>query len=489
MLSCTTSRWVWISLVAGVMPTLGCGAASCPPANAPTASAHETPTTTTRPTRTRGAHLAKSRARIEALCQQAAEQGKLGAFRIGLVDGGETWQHSYDTLSNGKPADETTLFEIGSITKTFTALLLADMATRGEVRLDQPMVELLPEKVKVAEELGAITLEQLSTHRSGLPVSWPGYTETNPRDPFDHYTLEVLYTGLAQVRLATPPGTAYAYNNHAVALLGHLLAQRLGVDYAQAIAQRVVAPLGLHDVFLGELPASERGRLAEGHDEQGKAQGNWSFGAIAPAGSLRTTLPSMLDYADALLTQRGALGPALELAARARDAGPTPNVSTGLGFHLLEAGRVLFHNGQASQHAFLAVDRAHDVGVVILTDRRGMGADALGMQILQTLRGDVEPVTPKAPAPTVELDARQRAALVGSYRLSPNFVIVVHDKDGKLSAQATGQQANPLEAESPTLLRIPGTEIRLQFEMSSKVMRARKLVLLQDGRETPGVRE
>lgn len=415
---------------------------------------------------------------------------KVGALRVGLLQDGRTWQASFGsvhTSAGEHPADEHTLFEIGSISKTFTALLFADMVVRGEVRVDQPFAELLPAGTQLGTPaLRHITLAHLSNHHSGLPIQWPGFVDRNAND-YGGVSHAILFGGLARIEtLVSEPGTAYAYNNYAVSLLGQVLAAKIGLTYAEAIRQRVLEPLGMHDTFV-EIPATERARLVRGHDESGAEIPNWRFGAVAPAGSITSTMPDMLRYVQALLARSGSLGPAIDLATIPREDGPAAGIAVGLGFHFLESGRLTFHNGQSAMHSFLAFDRSRNVAVVILSDRRGMALDALGLEMLHGLRGD--PPKPKIVArPHIELDPSQRAALVGTYRVTPAIAIDVREAEGKLTVQVTGQSTNPLAAESATMLIIPGTEIRLEFTLGAD-RRAEKLVLHQDGNDTTAPRE
>src|SRR5688572_16480680 len=127
-----------------------------------------------------------------------------------------------------RPVTADTVFDIGSITKLFTALLLADLVTRGQVTLDDPVARYLPEAVRVPERNGRpITLVDLATHTSGLPLR-PGNLVSNAADnKYAGYTTDLLYQYVADAPLTRDPGSAYEYSNVGYGLLGHAVARKL----------------------------------------------------------------------------------------------------------------------------------------------------------------------------------------------------------------------------------------------------------------------
>jgi serine-type D-Ala-D-Ala carboxypeptidase/endopeptidase len=166
--------------------------------------------------------------------------------------------------TNDRPLDGDTVFEIGSITKVFTSLLLTEMVTRGEVALDDPVAKYLPGNVKMPARNGKqITFLDLATYTSGLPRVPDGISNTAD-NPYAAYTVEQLYGFLSNHTLRFDPGTHYEYSNLGFGLLGHVLALRAGTGYEDLLVSRVCAPLGLADTRIS-LNASMRERLAQGH--------------------------------------------------------------------------------------------------------------------------------------------------------------------------------------------------------------------------------
>jgi CubicO group peptidase (beta-lactamase class C family) len=199
---------------------------------------------------------------------------------------------------SARPPDAGTVFEIGSITKVFTAALLAEMAGRGEVRLDQPVAELLPAGVRVPTYRGrAITLAHLAEHTAALP-RLPGNlwaTVTDQKNPYRDYQVAHLYEYLGGAAIGFPPGTGAAYSNLGAGLLGHVLALRDGRPFEDLLAERVLRPLALTDTAI-TLSADQVARSAPGHTVKGEPTSNWDIPTLAGAGALKSTAAEMLTF-------------------------------------------------------------------------------------------------------------------------------------------------------------------------------------------------
>ena len=208
---------------------------------------------------------------------------------------------------SARPPDAGNVFEIGSITKVFTAALLAEMAGREEVRLDQPVAELLPPGVRVPSYRGrAITLAHLAEHTAALP-RLPGNlwaTVTDQKNPYRDYQVAHLYEYLSGAAIGFPPGTGVAYSNLGAGLLGHVLALRAGRPFEGLLAERVLRPLGLADTGI-TLSADQAARLAPGHTGKGEPTPNWDIPSLAGAGALRSTAAEMLTFLRANLDPPG----------------------------------------------------------------------------------------------------------------------------------------------------------------------------------------
>ncbi|MGY1761435.1 serine hydrolase domain-containing protein [Geodermatophilus sp. SYSU D00779] len=256
--------------------------------------------------------MGTSVAEVLTRAADSAERRHVGIV-LGLVDArsGETVVAGRGPTGrpDGRPVDASTLFEIGSVTKTFTALLLADAVVRGEVHLDTPLRAIVPTDVRVPSRDGVdITLEDLATHRSGLPHSPLGWAPLlrsgllTHDDPYAGITVPGLYDALERARLRRTPGTGRPrYSNFAMAVLGQALADHLGhPDYASLVRARVCEPLGLRDTVV--VPGThQEERLARGHGRRERPIEPWPLLGVVGAGALRSTAHDLLVYLRAQL--------------------------------------------------------------------------------------------------------------------------------------------------------------------------------------------
>lgn len=204
---------------------------------------------------------------------------------IGVLRDGET--SVVGRSADGAPLDGRTIFEIGSITKTFTSLLLADGVVRGDWSLSTLLRDLLPAGTPVPSSRGAeITLEQFATHTSGLPnapiLVAAGTAEMlRGRDPYAHLTEHGLLAAPGRAQLKRTPGTGRIhYSNLGVGVLGIALGHAAGRSYVELVEERICVPLGLVDMTVDSLLSEEqRSRLAAGHRGRGKpASARWRGG-------------------------------------------------------------------------------------------------------------------------------------------------------------------------------------------------------------------
>jgi D-alanyl-D-alanine-carboxypeptidase/D-alanyl-D-alanine-endopeptidase len=227
-----------------------------------------------------------------------------------------------DTCGGGS-VNEKTLFEIGSITKLFTALLLSDMANRGEVRLDEPVEELLPAGTRVPVRDGkAITLRDLASHYSGLPrVATNGDPPDRPGGPYASYSAERLYQFLASHELTRTPGDSFEYSNVGAGLLGHALVLRAGAScYESLIRARILDPLRMDDTVTA-IPSRLAANVASGHDDSLEPTSDWTFDVLAGTGALRSTMSDLLRFMDAVCDQGSPIASIIRPLMTPRDQG------------------------------------------------------------------------------------------------------------------------------------------------------------------------
>jgi CubicO group peptidase (beta-lactamase class C family) len=225
--------------------------------------------------------------------------GENAGMMVGVWRGGERRVAGYGVLDAGRqPPDEHSIFEIGSITKVFTTLVLADMVLRGEVALDEAARKHLPSIVQLPTWRGQeITLLQLATHTSSLPRLPNNLEETikDQANPYANYQVSDLYAFLAGYKLRCPIGSRGEYSNLGMGLLGHVLGLVAGTSYEEMVRERILRPLELNDTSIALRP-DQQGRLAPGHTAEGKATANWDIPTLPGCGALRSTVNDMLAF-------------------------------------------------------------------------------------------------------------------------------------------------------------------------------------------------
>lgn len=302
------------------------------------------------------------------LTMTAAPASATGSLKS-LVDEHASKITGYDTVAVGAfRGRETysvrgdTIFQIGSITKTFTAVLLALTG-----RVDDPVRRHLPRRFPAPD----VTLAQLSSHTSGMPRLPPGLLEHpdfDPRDPYAHVTEDFLVEALRKTTLLTPPGTAYLYSNYGAGLLGLALTR----NYEALVRHQVTIPLGLKDTAL-TLTHSQRARKAQGYDAEGKPTPDWRLPVLPGAGALYGTVDDLLRYTRAHLGNAPhRLRLALAEVQRPRfDIDSTAKVGLGWHFATLPSGRtVTFHDGGTGGFTSMTAFSPQDgTGVSIIVNK------------------------------------------------------------------------------------------------------------------------
>jgi len=395
---------------------------------------------------------------------------------------------SYGTLSlkDGRKVDGTTLFEIASLTKVFTALVLADMAKQGKVQPEAPVSTCMPAGVKLPQHGGRqITFVDLATHSSGLPLRPQNLASQTALNKYAGYTLEQLYQGLATFELPRDPGTAFEYSNWGFALLGQALAHCAGKSYEALLAQRVTGPLGMRDTTFAPTAAA-RSRLASPYDEKLQPMPYEELGALGAAGGLYSNVDDMLAFVE-LFLGRGpqALTGATATMLDPRRPGDGPDTQMGLGWRVTRSKgvRTIWSSGGADGfRSFMAFDPDARVAVVALTNgRTGVGVDDIGWHILDPR----VPVVRMHPRISVATDVLER--YVGRYRFDDGVFMTVVRAEDHLVVQMTGQGPSPVFAAAPREFFPEDIEAQFVFDDAGSGP-APSLVLNQDGNTYKAVR-
>lgn len=384
---------------------------------------------------------------LTGLIRSRVEEGRAVGIVLGVMEADGTARIVWygDAGPNARPLGARSVFEIGSITKVFTGILLADMVARGEVSLSDPMAKYLPSGVTMPSRGGRqITLLDLATHHSGLPRLPGNMSLANAANPFADYTVENLYSFLSSYELRRDIGSQYEYSNLAVGLLGVVLARVGEMSYEDLVRERILDPLGMNMTGI-TLEGEMLDWMVEGHNQQGQVVPLWDLPALAGAGALRSNAEDMLTF---LAANMGP--PETQLERSMRDshevrASVSSQMDIGLTWHVLHVGdeRIVWHNGGTGGfRSFVGFDPEKGVGAVVLTNS-GHGADDIGMHL-------INPDVPLEPAPEprqerVEIDVAEEVleTYVGAYELSPAFSIVVTREGGPCSGKQPGRGGSP----------------------------------------------
>jgi CubicO group peptidase (beta-lactamase class C family) len=423
------------------------------------------------------------------LIDQLDAQHKSVGMVIGIItpEGRRVASRGSTCERDGRPVDGDTAFEIASVTKVFTALLLTDMVQRGEVALDDPVAAYLPTEVRVPQRKGRqITLVDLATHTSGLPPQPPDLSGLDdPAAPT--YSAEQLYSSISTYELTRDIGSEWEYGNLDVALLGHALARRAGTDYQSLVRTRITEPLGL--TRTSTVAATLGRNVTVSHDSDLQPSPHLALGALAPAGAMFSSANDLLTLLGACLeivpsplaaalqamiaTRRPIRPPLLAMLRRywpvmlrmifsrrgGRGVTPSPVFSRAdqaLGWYVIGQGaeEIVVHDGAGpSGAASIAYDAKARTGVVVLSNAGMMVQD-----IPRHLLWRESPLAKSRKEMTLEPAALDR--YVGEYQAATSPPFTVLRNGGRLFIRIPYMATLPLRAESEHDFYVP----ELQFE-------------------------
>ncbi len=337
------------------------------------------------------------RATIDPLAQRLLDDRAAVGLVVGIYRGGETQVIGYGETKKGDgiTPDGNTVYEIGSITKTFTAILLADMVRRGTMKLDAPVQEYLPASVKVALNGGQpITLMHLVTHTSGWPHNPENLFPRDKRNPYADYTVKQLYDFISW-RPAGPLGQ-YRYSNVGMGLLGHVLTLQTGKTYEDLIIERICMPLSMIETRV-EPTASMSARIAPGYNERLQPSRGYDLPTMGGAGGIRSTVNDMLKYMKAnLRPDDSPLGQAIALSHEKLHT-MKDGRAIAMAWRISRNGKTLSHTGLTGGYrGWLALVPERDTGVVVLSNTRNARILQFGDDVTRVAIG-LPPSTKPAP--------------------------------------------------------------------------------------------
>ncbi|HEY9534595.1 MAG TPA: serine hydrolase [Mucilaginibacter sp.] len=328
---------------------------------------------------------------VDSVVRKYIQRSNTVSISVGIISKGTVHTYNYGETKkgNGKMPNMGTIYEIASISKTFTATLLAWYVNQGKLSLDDPITKYLPDSVAANPALKDIKLVNLSNHTSGLPglpSNFSAQKDYDDANPYKNYTRQMLFEYLKHCTLRSQPGAKYAYSNLAVGLLGIILERVTGKPYEQLVNEIICGPLGMKSTLQHLYPLIST-RFATVYNEYSKQTPPWDFDALAACGSLKSTINDLLIYARANMTKSDTkLSKAFQLTHQITFNNGDSQVA--LGWHIIKVDGVsyIFHNGGTEgSSSFLAYNIEKGLAVILLSNA-GSSTDNVGVGIISKLQ-------------------------------------------------------------------------------------------------------
>ena len=400
-----------------------------------------------------------------ALAERVDKAAKGAGIVAGTItpNGRDVFVYGCATRSCDQPLRADTIFEIGSITKVFTGLLLADMVERGEVNMEDPVAKYLPDTFTVPSRNGRqIALLDLATHFSGLPRLPGNLSPADAANPYADYGASKLYDFLSRYQLARDPGEQHEYSNLGTGLLAHALSLRAGMPYEELVRKRILEPLKMTASSI-TLTEAQRRNAATGHSGDMKPTVMWDFDVLAGAGAIRSTAGDMLKFAEAQLgISDTPLKASIARMQSIRRHTSAPDLDQMVGWLVLKkyGTEILFHDGSTGGfRSAIALDRATKRGVVVLANAATDVTD-LALHALEPryALAKVAPSRKEVPVSEKVLDM-----YTGEYRFAPSFAMTISRKENRLVVQATNQPPFEMFAESDDKFFLKTMDAQITF--------------------------
>jgi CubicO group peptidase (beta-lactamase class C family) len=328
---------------------------------------------------------------VEKVIGPYIQQENIVGVSVGIVDEDRFYTYDYgETEKDGHQLPtENTIYEIGSITKTFTSALLAEMVLQGKCKLSDPVNKYLPANIPMLQKHDTIvTLKMLANHTSGLPripsdlFSGKSFVEG---DPYKNYDTADLFNYLDTVRLRTTPGIGFSYSNLGFGLLGTILERISGLTYQQLMEKYICNPLKMNDTRT-ILNEGQQKYFSQGYNERGKPVFHWHFASMAGCGAIRSSVHDMLKYLNAHLAEDDSTN-----LLKAFQLGEQPTFSIegrqiGLGWIIPERspGWYWHNGGTGGFRSYCAINPDKKIAFVILANS-SIGVDNEGFALIKAL--------------------------------------------------------------------------------------------------------
>lgn len=410
---------------------------------------------------------------------------KLGVgIAVAVIEDDETnfINIGYANKETKQAVNNKTYFEIGSISKTFTAMALASMVNEGKLKLTDPVQLYLPKGVTLPTlNDKPITFLSLANHTSGLPRLPSNMAFAIPQNPYVDYSVEDMYQFLSNYQLPREVGSTPEYSNLGMGLLGHVLSLIDKKSYQTMIQDRVLSPLMMNETFI-DIPANEYSKLSQGYNEQLMPTLHWQLPALQGAGALKSTIKDLAIYLQESMN-KNTLTNEFSLTQTTSATFTAPNTSIGLAWIIDESSgnKIFMHDGGTGGYrSFIGFNEQNQKGIVILANTV-IDMNKVAHAFLTSSLDTVQLNKP------IKLTSEQLSKLSGEYELAPSFVLTITNNGKQLFVQATGQPKLALNSTSATefINHAVGAKVTFDTDEQGKAL---SLTLHQGGQTLPGLK-
>lgn len=402
----------------------------------------------------------------------------VGVYQKGKED--TILSYGFANKETQQKTNDETIFEIGSISKAFTGIILSKMIAENKLAMD----DTIDKFIEIDSEVGKITLQHLATHTSGLPSLPIGFEPKDQNNPYADYTYEHMLDFLRKHKLTRKPGEQYQYSNLGMGLLGKILEIHSKKSYETLVKEYICQPLSMSHTAIA---LDKQWQVAVGHDLDLNPVPLWDLPSMAAAGALRSNVKDSLIFvkeniaahhvADKTLLQQAFVASHKTL----RDINGKLKIATA--WHKLDEDVVWHNGGTGGFRSFLGFNPQRNIGVVVLTNTAN-SLDYVGINILRFLSG--EEMKEVVVRQTADIDPKVFSSYVGTYQLGMLHIKVSQDND-KLMVQVADQPPFRVYPETETKFFWKVVNAQLKFMKNTKG-KVNKLILYQFGREMPAIR-
>jgi D-alanyl-D-alanine-carboxypeptidase/D-alanyl-D-alanine-endopeptidase len=413
-----------------------------------------------------------------ALDTYTSDTLKGAGVAVSLVNKMDVHQYvsGYADVQRQIPVSSETQFEIGSLTKLFTALALADMTHKGDVALHDEVSSFIPKSGKNLVVNGRpVTLLHLATHYSTLPQVPTNLIVENETNPFASYSSSKLLQFIEEFNVSATLGYSGAYSNVGYGLLGLVLAKHQNVNYEALVAQKVLQPLGMVSTKIG----MESDKLhARPYSVDGQEIEYWDVNGIEGAGAFTSNMKDMLLFLQAQLTPPLELKEAIKLTHTSHASLSDVQGQIALSWFIRDTieSDYYWHNGVTGGFRSFIAFNENNQGVVILSNS-AVGIDELGHAYMNKQLEDYKAILLRAP---MQIEVNEIAKYVGTYELTKNFLLNIYFDEEQLMVKATGQASLPIFKKEEHIYYYKAVKAEIEFEIRGN--KVTSLTLFQNGR-------